>query len=97
MCLSKYIIKTLETKSQFIPSYTDVTNNSHNNMNIAFIIEVCTFLYYYKMNQNIVESHVLLKKSQFISSYVDVINNSHNNMNIAFIVEVCPFLYYSKI
>jgi hypothetical protein len=66
-------------------------------MNIAFIIEVCTFLYYYKMNQNIVESHVLLKKSQFISSYVDAINNSHNNMNIAFTVEVCPFLYYSKI
>ncbi len=31
-----------------ISSYSDTTNNSHNNMNIKFIVEVCASLYYYK-------------------------------------------------
>jgi hypothetical protein len=47
--LSKYIIKNSKKKSQFISSYDDATNNSHNNMNIAFTIEGCAYLYYYKI------------------------------------------------
>jgi general stress protein 26 len=40
--------KTLETKSQFISSYFDTKNNSHNNMDIEFFAEVCVSLFYYK-------------------------------------------------
>ncbi len=40
--------KNSKTKSQFISSYVDTTNTSHNNMNIEFTIEVYTSLYYYK-------------------------------------------------
>ncbi len=46
------MLKNLEPKLQFISSYSDTIANSHNNLNIKTATKVCTFLFYWKLNQN---------------------------------------------
>jgi hypothetical protein len=46
ICISEYIVKTLEQDYNSFSSYFDTTKKSHNDMNIEFTIEVCVSLYY---------------------------------------------------
>ncbi len=56
--------KTPKTKSQISSSYFNTPNNSHNNMNIELLQKSMLLCIIVNINQNIVESHVLLKKIQ---------------------------------
>jgi hypothetical protein len=42
---------TPKTKSQFIPSYSNTTNSSHNNMNVKLIVEVYVLCITENMNK----------------------------------------------
>jgi hypothetical protein len=75
------------------PYYFDTTENSHNNMNMKIIVEVCISLVYWK---------TLIKIQQKIPCFVEIKSNSkikfvvYQKQSLKFLLQNTYIYHYSK-